>query len=354
MLLTTLLFMATRIQPEAVTVPSRQPQLAARNDQVAMAFGAGNTIYFTSSPDQGRTFLPPIKVAEVGAMALGRHRGPRLSILKDALVISAMVGDKVTPAVQAHGSPESGNLRSWRSTDHGKTWTRAGVINDVSGSAREGLHAMTVDSKGNLVATWLDLRSEGTKLYEARSTDGGITWDKNALVYESPAGTICQCCAPSLASDAQGHIYAMWRNVIDGSRDMYIASAADGSKFGPAKKLGEGTWKLNACPMDGGGFAVEDGQVTSAWRRDGTVFLTEPGKAEKPLGAGKDVAVVRTKFGAFVAWTKDGAIQIMTPKATAPVQLTAEGAFVNLIALPDGSVVAAWEAHNSIETKRVE
>ncbi len=354
MLLPVLFLMAARIQPEAVTLPSRQPQLAVRNQQVAMAFGAGAFIYFTSSPDQGRTFLPPVKVAEVGALALGRHRGPRLVILKDAMVISAVIGEKVGTGTHAHGLPEAGNLRAWRSIDQGKTWTSTSLINDVPGAAREGLHAMTGDSKGNLFATWLDLRSEGTKLYGSRSMDSGRTWSKNVMVYSSPAGTICQCCAPSLSSDEKGRIYVMWRNVIDGFRDLYVTSSADGSKFEPAKKLGDGTWKLNACPMDGGSMSVENGQVTSAWRRDSDVFLAEPGKPEKLVGTGKDVAMVKSKLGTFVAWTKDGGIQLMSPNAKAPVQLTAEGAFVNLLALPDGSVIAAWEVSGSIETKRLD
>ena len=353
MLLPVLIFMATRIQPEAVTAPSRQPQLAVLNGHVAMTFGAGQSIYFAESKDEGRTFLPPVKVSESGALALGRHRGPRLAILKNAIVITAVVGEKVGTSGHAHGLPEAGNIATWRSVDQGKTWARGGVINDVPSSAREGLHAMTVDSKGNLFATWLDLRSTGTKLYGSRSTDGGKSWSKNTMVYTSPDGTICQCCAPSLASGANGKLYVMWRNVIDGNRDLYVATSTGGNDFEGAKKLGEGSWKLNACPMDGGGLSVDNGQVTSAWRRDGDVFLTEPGKAERKIGTGKDVALVRGKQGAFVAWTKDGGIQLSTPTGGAPQQLAAEGAFANLLALPDGSVIAAWEAHNSIETTRI-
>lgn len=353
MFLPVLVFMATRIQPDAVTAPSRQPQLAIGAGQVAMTFGAGQSIYFAGSTDQGRTFLPPVKVADVGALALGRHRGPRLVILKDAMVISAVIGEKVDTGAHAHGLPGAGNLGLWRSTDKGKSWIRNGVINDVAGAAREGLHAMTADSKGNVFATWLDLRSKGTKLYGSRSTDGGKTWSKNNLVYESPEGTICQCCAPSLAGDDKGNLYVMWRNVIDGNRDLYVSKSTDGNKFEAATKLGEGSWKLNACPMDGGGLAVDNGQVTSAWRRDGEVFLTEPGKSERKVGTGKDVAVARTKQGAFLAWTKDGAILVMTFKGGEPVTVATEGAFANMLAMPDGSVIVAWEAHNSIETTRI-
>ncbi len=344
MLLPIFFLMTTRIAPQAATVPFRQPQLAAAHGQIAMTFGGGSSIYFTSSTDHGKTFGPPSKVAESGALALGRHRGPRIAILKNAIVISAIVSEK----------KGGGDLTAWRSIDGGKKWTRAGVVNDAPDSAREGLHAMAADANGDLFAVWLDLRSKGTKLYGARSTDGGVTWSKNILVYASPSGTICQCCDPALAIDENGRVSAMWRNALDGSRDFYVASSLDGLQFSPATKLGTGTWKLDACPMDGGGLVIDNGKVLSAWRREGDIFLTGPDNSEKRIGTGKDVAIARSSRGAYVAWTKGPALEILTPKASAPQVLSPEGAFVNLVALPDGSVLAAWEAHDSIETKRTE
>jgi hypothetical protein len=354
MLLPILFLFASRIQPADVAVPYRQPQLAAGHGQVAMAFGGGKAIYFAASSDQGRTFQPPIKVAEVGALALGRHRGPRLVILKNAMVISAIVGESVATGVHAHGLPEAGNLAVWRSTDRGVTWKRTGTINDVPAAAREGLHAMVAGPDGNLTAAWLDLRAKGTELYSSRSLDGGVTWQKNALVYRSPEGTICQCCHPSVSIDESGRIYVMWRNALDGSRDLYVTSSTDGQRFSEARKLGTGTWKLNACPMDGGAMAVDKGKVISAWRRDGDVFLAEADGTERKVGTGKDVALAMSKRGSYVAWTQEAEVQVLLPKATAPTMLGPAGGFVNLLALPGGGVLAAWEANGSVETKRLD
>jgi hypothetical protein len=343
------LLLASRLQPAPEATPYRQPQLAAAHGRVAMTFGSGGAVYFASSPDEGRTFDAPVKVARVGALALGRHRGPRLAILKDAMVISAVAGERTNADAHAHGLPEAGDLLAWRSTDNGKTWSRAGVINDTPGAAREGLHAMTA-AGGALFAVWLDLRAKGTRLYGARSEDGGATWSRNVLVYESPDGTICQCCDPALAADTDGRVYVMWRNVISGSRDLYYTVTADGKRFAPARKLGDGSWPINACPMDGGGLVVDNGAVVSAWRRDSEVFLTAGDGSEKAIGAGKDVAIAR---GPWVAWTKNGGIEILRPGGAAAEVIAKEGAFANLVALPDGTVLAAWEAHNAIETVRL-
>ena len=145
------LFLAVHIQPDAPAVEYRQPQLGAGNGIVAMAYGAGKSIYFTSSADNGRTFGPPVVVAGDVLVALGRHRGPRVSVLPNAIVITAVAGKTVAEGPHAHGLPSDGDLRVWRSTDSGKTWSLRGLVNDVPAAAREGLHAMASDRKGNLL-----------------------------------------------------------------------------------------------------------------------------------------------------------------------------------------------------------
>jgi hypothetical protein len=352
LLLPIALLLASEIQTGAAP-EFHQPQLAAAFGQVGITYGAGSSLYFASSSDNGQTFSPRVKVAESGALALGRHRGPRLTILRDTLLITAVAGAEVSKAEHAHGLPEKGELIAWRSTDHGKTWQRASVINDVPGSAEEGLHAIVAEPNGAVFAVWLDHRTPGTKLYGARSTDGGRTWNKNVLVYASPDGTICQCCDPSLAIGPAGEIEVMWRNVIDGSRDLYLASSRDGIHF-TAQKLGNDTWKLDACPMDGGGLAVDHGQIVSAWRRGSEVFLAKPGQPEQLLGTGKDITITATSKGTFVAWATDKGIQTLTPGASAPTAVAPQGSFPNLTALPDGSALLAWEDNGAIKTRKLD
>lgn len=349
-----LLLFANAIRTAAPDAPARQPQLDAAHRTVALTFGAGKSIFFTSSSDDGRTFATPVKVAETGALALGRHRGPRVAILRDAILISAIAGEKAATGAHAHGLPEAGNLTVWRSTDRGRTWSKTAVVNDVPGSAREGLHSMAAGPGGSQVAAWLDLRTPGMKLYGARSTDGGLTWSKNVQVYASPDGEICSCCHPSLAVEPNGRIWAMWRNALGGNRDLYVARSDDGVRFEDVTKQGTGSWKLDACPMDGGDFVVHDGKVTSAWRREGDIYLAEAGRPERRLGAGKDVAMTRTSRGLYVAWTHDGGIVGMSPDSREPRRIGSNGGFPALVPLSGGAVLLAWEADGSIETARLE
>ncbi len=207
---------------------------------------------------------------------------------------------------------------------------------------------MAAGPKGVIFAAWLDLRHGGTALYGARSTDAGATWTKNVLIYQSPDGHICECCHPSLALDAKGNIYAMWRNWLGGARDMYLARSTDGGQtFGKAEKLGEGTWPLRACPMDGGAVTVDaSGQVVTVWRRDHDVFLARPGQPETSLGAGKDAAIAVSPAGVYAIWTTPDGLRARMPGKSEAVLLAPGGTSVHLAG--SGPVIAAWENHGSI------
>lgn len=345
--------MTVRIGPMGPDAPAREPQIAANSSTVVLAFGAGNAIYFNSSSDRGKTFRPPAKVAEAGIVPLSRHRGPRIALSGNAIVITAVAGSKSAEGAHAHGLPSDGDLLVWRSLDGGKTWSKGRAINDVAGSATEGLHALTGDGKGTLFAAWLDKRgAKGTKLYAARSTDGGATWSPNVVAYDSPSGSICECCHPSVAIDGAGNFVVMWRNSLGGSRDLYLATSRDGVTFSAPRKLGNGTWRIDACPMDGGGLAVSASRILTAWRREGNVFLDEPGQSERQVGTGKDVALALSGNRTYVAWVNGSKVETWID---GKVELLSNaGAFPSLASLPGGGVLAAWEENGAVQIRTLQ
>lgn len=332
--------LALHLQPVSPSAPNRQPQLASGNGLVVMVFGSADSIWFSGSGDNGRTWAKPTKVADLPKLLLGRHRGPRVVIAGNAIVVSAVAS-------------EPGDLMAWRSTDGGRSWSKPIAVNDQPQAAREGLHAMAADAEGHLAADWLDDRIPGGKrLYGAFSNDAGGTWSKNALLYESPDGTICQCCAPSMASLGRGEFVAMWRNALAGSRDLYTLRLRDGKPAGSAEKAGVGTWKLDACPMDGGGIAVQNGRVATAWRREHDVYIAEPGKSETKVGTGQDVSFGSNNQGFYAVWSTPAGIELHVPNAAKPTHLSDAGAFPAIVTLPDGGMLAAWEENGAIATAR--
>jgi hypothetical protein len=340
MLLQVALFALT-FPPANAAMPNRQPQLAVGNGMVVAVYGSGDSIWFSKSTDNGRTWNARTKAATLTKLHLGRHRGPRVAIAGNTVVISAI--------------DAAGTLQAVRSTDSGKTWSKPVAISDVPKSAEEGLHAMAADAQGNLTAVWLDDRVKpGKRVWGSFSKDGGATWSKNVMLYQSPSGSTCECCHPSLTATADGDFLLMFRNALQGSRDMYYLRLHSGAPAGAATKLGPGTWKLEACPMDGGGIAMRNGNVVSAWRREKEIYLSENPSVETRIGTGTDPALAVTAKGAFVAWTTPEGIRARVPGNAQPVTVSNAGSFPSLIALPDGAVLAAWEENGAIATHRLE
>lgn len=257
----------------------------------------------------------------------------------------------ITPTAIVVSAINGADLLTWRSTDEGRTWKSGTVVNDTPKAAREGLHSMTARPDGLLYAAWLDDRGGPKELFGAYSTDNGATWSKNTRIYALPNRTICECCHPTVAFAPKGDLQVMWRNALDGSRDMYLIASHDGGKtFGAAEKQGAGTWKLNACPMDGGGVAfTPQGTVVTTWRRANDVYLAQPGKAETLVHAGKDPAIAASAEGVYIGWTSPEGVFVRVPGKTEPMLLDANGGFVQLVAIPHGPVLAAWERKGTLQ-----
>jgi hypothetical protein len=221
-------------------------------------------------------------------------------------------------------------------------------VNDVADSAREGLHAMAAGTDGSVWATWLDLREKKTEIYLSKSIDGGATWHANVKVYRSPDGSVCECCHPSIAI-ANGVVYVMFRNTLAGNRDMYVANSKDAGKtFTAAQKLGQGSWRLNACPMDGGMIASGPKDVpVTVWRRNAEIFSSPSnGGSEHLIGHGEQPWVASSSDGPVIVWTtsREGDLMVQMPGNRQPQKL-ASGARDPVISSAHlGPVIASWES----------
>ncbi len=342
------LALTAQLLPQSAGVPNRQPQLAVNGNRVMLCYGAGNRIYFADSIDQGKSWSRPVLVSTEEKLMLGMRRGPRIAATSKAIVISAIVTDK------RHGA--AGDLVAWRSTDGGKTWSSGRRVNDVPSSAREGLQGMAAGENNLVFVAWLDDRSGSKQVYGSVSRDGGASWSPNRLVYKAPSGPVCECCHPSAAIDAQGRIYVMFRNLLEGHRDMYLVRSEDGGRsFGSAVKQGSGTWKLNACPMDGGSLRIDNqGRPITVWRREEEVYLSEDSGPEHHLGHGKQPVLAVTGRGVYTAWTDGMALQVVAPGEKIARTVAPKAAYPSMVALPNGRVLLAWEQNGTVAMKTLQ
>jgi hypothetical protein len=324
------------LQVVQVTPPSfgmaREPQVALDGRRTYIAYGMGDTTYISISTDHGKTFGTPIKVGEPGKLSLGMRRGPRIAVHEGVITVTATYGPL--------GGGRDGDLIAFRSEDEGRTWS-AVEVNGVEGSAREGLHGMAVASDGTLACAWLDLRTKSTQLYMSSSKDGGATWSENQLVYASPSGAICECCHPSLAFDGKGNLYVMFRNSLDGSRDMYTTFSQDLRTFSPALKLGKGTWPLRACPMDGGMLAAgPKGDLQTIWRREDTIYTARLAQPEKSQAKGAQPWIAINQAGTYIAWQNGREIMFVKPYSS--VLRVSERGDSPVVAASGDMAIGAW------------
>lgn len=194
---------------------------------VHVVFGRGETILYAASADGGG-FTKPVRIDSLPGLHLGASRGPQIAATAQSVVITAI--DK------------AGRVWAYALDRSTGRWQQRVAVTDAPDVAKEGFVALAAGSAGSYNAVWLDLRgNRRNKVAGARSTDGGRTWSANRVLYQSPDGTVCECCQLSVVSRGNS-VAVMFRNFLGGSRDMYLLTSADGGQtFGRAEKMGEGT-----------------------------------------------------------------------------------------------------------------
>ena len=339
-------YMGFKEKPAAdlVTVSTfgKQPAVAVdHHNTVKVVFGQGEEIFYAASRDGGQTFTPPVRVAQQGKLALGMTRGPQIVATKDYTLIAA--------------AGFTGSILAYRLKNGETVWSPPVNILQADTTAKEGFIALA-SGPGNVVyAAWLDMRMDHkNNVFSATSPDGGKTWSKSKLVYSGPEGGVCPCCRPSLTADTKGNVYVMFRNEVKGARDMYLAHSRDGGKsFLPAQKLGTGSWQLKACPMDGGGIALDArGQVATTWRRENILYYAQPGSGEQSLGEGRAGALAASAKGNYIVWQQNRNIMVLSPQETG-AQRIGSGTYPRVATLRDQSAIAVWEAGGQIVASKL-
>jgi len=328
----------------------QEPQVAVAPDGTVLVVAAkGDEISVSTSRD-GLTFAAPVRVAQAPGLMLGMRRGPRIAATSASVVVTAIA--KSAPA------DRTVELLSWRSADGGATWQGPQRVNGAPGSAVEGLQGLAAGPDDRFACVWLDLRGGNAEVYVGRSADGGTTWAET-VAYRSPEGNVCECCHPSVAWSAKGELAVMWRNWIGGSRDLWFAlSKDDGKTFAKGEKLGQGTWPLRVCPMDGGGIAARpDGGIGTVWKRKNELFFATAQAEEQSLGTGVQGQIASGPRGFHLVWLEKAGGDIFT---LAPGQKKADriGSKAGNPSIAgslagSGPIVAAWATDSGVVVRRL-
>jgi hypothetical protein len=321
---------------ESVIANGKMPAIAKdANNTLHVVYGSGDSIMYIYSNDEGKSFSKPELVDTLSNLVASATRGPQIAAIKNGVAIIAV--------------NSAGNIFSFIKESTGK-WTRTASVNDEGEVDKEGFSGLSSDGNSNLFAIWTDLRDDKhNKIFGARSTDAGKTWSKNILVYQSPDSTVCECCKPSVAMQGN-NVYVMFRNWLNGNRDLYLLQSSNGGEsFGKAEKLGRGSWKLDGCPMDGGGLAIAaNGIAQTVWRRQNKIYSAQVNAEEKEIGEGKSCTVETVNGKNIYGWTDgDGNIVCLLPDGSK--KIVGKGSLPVLKAISDDKVICVWEKDKNIE-----
>jgi hypothetical protein len=315
----------------SIIAKGQMPNLAVdKSGNAHLVFGTRDSIMYEQSNDGGKSFSIPSLVAKLPGLSAAAMRGPQIACTLQGLTILA--------------TNESGNIYSYRKDGLGH-WIKGARVNDVDAIAKEGLMALSGDGE-DLFAVWLDLRGNlRNKIVGAKSTDAGKTWSKNILIYNSPDSSVCECCKPSVAVKGN-QTFVMFRNSLHGNRDLYLVRSFDGGNhFGNAEKLGNGSWPLNGCPMDGIVISAKNIPQT-VWLRQGKIFACEPGKPEIEIGGGRNCSIESVNGKIVYAWTENGEVVCVLPQGRK--QHLGKGALPIIKAVNNEHIICIWENEKQV------
>lgn len=307
---------------------------------IRVVFGRNDSIFYATSKDKGELFTQPDLVAHVSGMHLGNTRGPQIVSSAHYSIITAM--DK------------KGDIHWFLLNHNTGKWSDKGFINDQRSSAPEGLMGIAADDKDHFYAVWLDMRfNKQNNIWFSSLSANNSKWSQNKLVYHSPDGHTCECCKPNIAVNGK-HIAIMFRNWLNGSRDLYCTQSTNGGqKFNEPFKLGTGTWKLNGCPMDGGGVAIDDNQfVHTVWQREGEIYYCKPGESEIKIGKGRSCSITYSNGNLLCSYQEGKEVRLITLPQNNAIDV-GTGTFLKTAILPDKRIVCVWQENGQVKEKVV-
>ena len=282
--------------------------------------GTESNVMLRHSPEgtkDGVNFSAPVRVNDrAGDGAVRNENPPKVAVAPNGDVYVCWASER---------ERWKGDIRFARSTDGGKTFSKALTLNSDAGGAPTGhaFQSLTVDRNGRIYVAWIDERAKtkadrGAEIWLTVSTDHGKTFSPDHRVLSD----VCECCRTNLQIDAAGNLYLSYRTVPSTGpmyRDTVVARSQDGGKSFKTALASEDKWEIAGCPVAGPSFSFDStGGLTAVW------FM---GGSARP---GLYYATSTNKGASFTPR------QLLDPQQKL-------GKHVHTVSLPDGKIFAAWD-----------
>jgi hypothetical protein len=228
-------------------------------------------IYFSRSVDGGVGWSSSVKINNDIGSAYQVH--PKLVVDSSGKLYATWKDCRnVTWKSCNQGDMPFYDLYFAASTDSGSTWNANVRINDFPGSVwQNGPSGLSVDSSGNIYVIWDDTRNDVdafSRIYFAKSGDGGVSWSANIPVSTNPVRT-AEVYNYGLVMDNGGNLYAVWGDNRAGGAnyDVYFALSIDGgNSWSTNSKVNDDT---TSEPQYQTTLAIDgNGNIYAAWADD--------------------------------------------------------------------------------------
>jgi hypothetical protein len=249
-----------------LTVPGRvaaTPSIAAQGALVVVVFSATDPagtsdIYAAVSHDGGRRFDAAVRVNDVPGDARVNGEQPPRVELIDQYIV----------VVWTSKGAQGTRLLQARSTDGGRTFSPAAIVAGTDARGNRGW-----ESIAGPVALWLDhreLAADSAAPAQHVHAGGEMMTEKSKLYVGSLDGTVaphaiasgvCYCCKTAIATSG-ANVFAAWRHVFPGSvRDIAFTVSHDGGRtFAAPVRVSDDRWVLQGCPENGPALVIDTRQ----------------------------------------------------------------------------------------------
>ncbi|MFP5265185.1 MAG: sialidase family protein [Blastocatellia bacterium] len=210
-----------------------------------------------------------------------------------------------------------------RSTDGGKSWSKAVVPHRDGTKTDHGFVSMLPWSAGRVAAVWLDGRNFKQGSHESpESSINEMTLrsamiDPKGLVTEEDLldSRVCDCCQTSAALTSEGAIVVYRDRSEKEIRDISVVRFTKGRWTEP-KMLSADGWEIHGCPVNGPSVSADGKRVAVAWftaagdtprvkvvfSNDAGATFGQPIQADEATTVGRVDVLMMADGTAFVSW----------------------------------------------------
>jgi hypothetical protein len=311
-----------------------QPQVAVDEKGILhlIYFGGDPShgdLYYVHSANAGALFSDPMRINhEPGsAIAVGNVRGAHLAVGRNGRIHVAWNGTHPLPPDAANPDGPRLPMLYTRTNDVGTAFEpERNVIQSSFGI--DGGGAVAADGSGRVYVLWHapapGLKGEeNRRVWMARSSDDGMTFDRERPAFEQPTGA-CGCCGMGALADRKGHLYVMFRSATEMiHRDIYLLTSVDGGDSFQGTNLAP--WNVDACVMSTESLSESPAGVLATWEQTGQVYygvvnpqthkmtssIPAPGQAtlrKHPVVVGNSNGQILLAWTEGMAWQKGGSL----------------------------------------------